>query len=239
MRRRIAAISIVMVVLIAGGVTIAVAGSGNASTSITKARAVAFARAVNLRAADLPRFRNLGLAPEPQPRTNTSDPEFARCVGVKPNRYVASVQSPGFIHGRFRTQAELVTSKVIVLPTVSLAARELTILNSARGRSCFARLLIRPESTSATEAHLSVDRVSWSSPTLPPPAHDFEVRVSGILTRIHTRIRPIHLYIDMLGFINGPAQIYLVDTAWESPARSSTERRLLSLLYTRAEAHKL
>jgi hypothetical protein len=239
MRRRIAAISIVMVVLIAGGVTIAVAGSGNASTSITKAQAVAFARAVNLRAADLPRFRNLDLAPEPQPRTNTSDPEFARCVGVKPNRYVASVQSPGFIHGRFRTQAELVTSKVIVLPTASLAARELTILNSARGRSCFAHLLIQPESASVTESHLRINRVSWSSPTLPPAAHGFKVQAAGTLTGIHTRNRPIHLYIDMLGFINGPAQIYMVATGWESPAQSSTERRLLSLLYSRAEAHKL
>lgn len=238
MRRRIAAISVVLVVLIAGGVTIAVAGSGSVTALITRARAVAFARAVNLRAADLPRFKNLGLAAEPQPRTNTTDPEFARCVDVKPNRYVASAQSPGFIHGRFRTQAELVTSKVIVLPTASLAARELIILNSARGRSCFARL-IQPESTSATESHLRIDRVSWSSPTLPPAAHGFKVRVSGTLTGIHTRNRPIHLYIDMFGFTNGPAQIYLVDTGWESPARSGTEQRLLSLLHSRAEAHKL
>ena len=43
----------------------------------------------------------------------------------------------------------------------------------------------------------------------------------------------------MLGFIKGLAQIYLVDTGWESPVRSSTERRLLSLLYSRAKAHKL
>jgi len=43
----------------------------------------------------------------------------------------------------------------------------------------------------------------------------------------------------MLGFIHGPAQVYLLATGWESPARSSTEHRLLSLLYTRAEAHKL
>jgi len=74
---------------------------------------------------------------------------------------------------------------------------------------------------------------------LSPPAHDFEVRVSGILTRSNTRIRPIHLNIDMLGFIHGPAQVYLLATGWESPARSSTEHRLLSLLYNRAEAHRL
>jgi hypothetical protein len=238
MTRRIAAMSFVVVVLIAGGVTIAMAGSASTSTSITKGQAVAFARAVNLRAADLPRFKNVGLAPEPQPRTNTSDPKFARCAGVRPARYLASVQSPGFIRGSFGTQAELVTSKVIVLPTASLAARELTTLTSARGRSCFARL-IQPESTSATETHLSIDRVSWSSPTLQPPAHHFKVRVEGTLTGINARNRPIDLYIDVLGFINGPAQIYLVASGWGTPARSSTERHLLALLHTRAEAHKL
>ena len=51
---RIAAISLALVALIAGGVTIAVASSGNASTKVTKAQAVADAHAVNLRASDLP-----------------------------------------------------------------------------------------------------------------------------------------------------------------------------------------
>lgn len=54
MRRRIIAISLAVVALIAGGVTIAVASSGNASTKVTKAQAVAYAHAVNLRASDLP-----------------------------------------------------------------------------------------------------------------------------------------------------------------------------------------
>jgi hypothetical protein len=238
MRHRIATMSLVVMVLIAGGVTIAVAGSTRSSASITKPQAVAFARAVNFRSADLPRFRNLGLAPEPQPRTNTSDPEFAKCVGVKPSRYLASVPSAGFASGRFRAQAELVTSKVMVFPTASLAAREVSTLTSARGRSCFARL-IQPESTSATEAHLSIHHISWSFPALPPAAHDFKVRVSGTLTEIHTRNRPTRLYIDLLGFIKGPAQIYLLAMGWESPARSSAEHHLISLLYSRAEAHKL
>jgi hypothetical protein len=77
---RILAMSLILVVLVAGGVTIAVAGFTGSNASLTKALAVAFAGAVNLRAADLPRFKNLGLAPEPQPKTSTSDPEFARCA---------------------------------------------------------------------------------------------------------------------------------------------------------------
>jgi len=51
---RIIAISLAVVALIAGGVTIALAGPGSSSTPITKAQAQAFAQAVNLRASDLP-----------------------------------------------------------------------------------------------------------------------------------------------------------------------------------------
>ena len=230
--------SLILAVLVAGGVTIAVAGSTSSNASLTNAQAAAFAGAVNLRATDLPRFKNLGLAPEPQPKTSTSDPEFARCARVGPTRYLASVQSPGFTRGRVRSHIELVTSKVIVLPTASLAARGLTTLTSTRGRSCFARLLAQPESTNTTKSHLRIDRVSWSSPPLPPAAHGFKVRVTGVLAGIHIRNQPTHIYIDMLGFSNGPAEIYLLDTGWKSPARSSTEHRLLSLLYSRAEAHR-
>lgn len=226
-----------LVALVVGGVTIALAGSGGAAAPVTKP-ALVFARAVNLRAVDLPRWRSLGLAPEPQPVTNTSDPEFARCVGVKPNRHVVTVESSQFYRDSFGARAELVTSKVTVVLTASLAARELATLSSARGRLCFARL-IQPESTGTSGVHLRLGRVSWFPTALPAVAHGFKVRVEGTLTGIKAHNRLTHLYIDVLGFVNGPAQIYLVATGWGSPARTSTERRLLALLYGRAEAHKL
>lgn len=46
--------SLVLVVFIAGGVTIAAAGPGSATSPITRAQADVFAQAVELRASDLP-----------------------------------------------------------------------------------------------------------------------------------------------------------------------------------------
>jgi hypothetical protein len=203
-----------------------------ASAPITKGQAVVFAHAVNLRAADL-RGWSLGSAPEAQPVTHTSDPAFARCVGVRPSRYVTSAQSPGFIRDRFR---EVASSKVIVLPTALLAAGELATLTTARGHSCFARLT-RPETTSGSQ--LSFDRISWLPVGLPPEAHGFKVRIAGEITFTNAASSRIRIYIDLLGFVTGPAEIFLVDSRWGSPVRSSTERRLLLLLYSRARAHNL
>lgn len=51
---RIAVISLTLVALVAGGVNLALARSGRATPTITKAEANAFAHVVNLKASDLP-----------------------------------------------------------------------------------------------------------------------------------------------------------------------------------------
>ena len=50
---------------------------------------------------------------------------------------------------------------------------------------------------------------------------------------------PSRYYEDFLGFAVGPAVIVLSDTSSPRPFPAATERRLLSLLYSRAKAHKL
>src|SRR5271156_5601684 len=57
--RWIAAVSLVLLALTAGVVTVALAGSGSATTPITQAQADAFAQAVELRAGDLPGAKSL------------------------------------------------------------------------------------------------------------------------------------------------------------------------------------
>jgi hypothetical protein len=48
-----------------------------------------------------------------------------------------------------------------------------------------------------------------------------------------------HLYADVLGFVYGPAEVSLIATGIARPVPSELEQRLLSLLYSRAKAHKL
>ena len=91
----------------------------------------------------------------------------------------------------------------------------------------------------ASGPHLSLDRISWLPVVLPSEAHGFKVRIAGALSFANAGSKRTRLYIDLLGFVSGPAQIYLVASGWGAPVRSNTERHLLSLLVTRAKAHKL
>ena len=48
-----------------------------------------------------------------------------------------------------------------------------------------------------------------------------------------------HVYVDEFGFVAGPSEIRLNATGTPQPMATATERRLLALLYGRAQAHKL
>lgn len=49
----------------------------------------------------------------------------------------------------------------------------------------------------------------------------------------------VPVYRDMLGFLDGPAEVVLIATGFSHPVASATEKRLISLLYQRATAHRL
>jgi hypothetical protein len=164
-----------------------------------------------------------------------SDPEFARCASrTGPIRYVGQVESPQFERGKIGARAELVSSKIVVAPTAADAAREIAAVNTARGHSCFARLLRAGNEAGA--AHLRIQRLSWSRPSAVPGS--FKVRMSGTVTGLSSH-GPLSIYFDALGFAHGTATVFLTAQGWELPPRPSTERRLLALLYSRAEAHKV
>lgn len=224
-----------MAVLVAGCGSSGHTFSGSTRTPITTPQAVAFAHAVNLTARDLPGWSSLPTAPEPEPATNMSDPEFARCAsGAGPIRYVGRVESPQFARGKMGAHAELVTSKVVVAPMASEAARELRAINTARGHSCFARL-VKP-ANEAGAAHLRLQGLSWSRPSTVPGG--FKVRMTGTVTGLGAH-RPFSIYFDVLGFAHGAAVVFLFAEGWEDPPRPSTEQRPFSLLYGRAEARKV
>jgi hypothetical protein len=193
-----------------------------------------YARAVNLVASDVPGWKNLGLAPEPEPATNTSDPQFARCTGGKPIRYVAQVESPQFVLGTIRARAEQVASEITVAPTSSLAARDMAVLRTARGRACFKRLI--QAEPSGGKVRVRLDRVSWS-PVRLPVANRFDVRIAW--TAFGLRRSPLRFYIDMLGFAYGPAQVFLIAQGSGLPVPATTADRLVTVLYSRASAHRL
>jgi hypothetical protein len=124
------------------------------------------------------------------------------------------------------------------MPSAALAARNNAVARSARGRACLARAL--PEQSTGP---LRYGPVSVSSlPNLLPGADgSFGLRLTTTVIgrnfrggKIRTRV-----YIDVFGFVSGPAEISLTAFGVSRPVPSATEQHLLPLLFSRAREHKL
>ncbi len=239
MRHRIADISVVLVILIAGGVTIAVAGSGSASTKVTKAQAVAFAQAVNLRASDLPGAKTFPMGELSGHPIGASREEQLLCSQSKvPSRRVGGAASALSGAGY-----PFVASVVLVMRSEAFAKAEVVALSTGRGHACLARQLGRVESVEGerkvTSFAAKVTFVPVAKALGPgaialhvlaelPPAHEKDERQS----------KATFTHVDAAIFRVGPAEIFFL-TFGVRPFPPATEDRLLTLLHSRAEAHKL
>jgi hypothetical protein len=212
----------------------ACAATSVAATPVTHAQAIAFARAVNLRAADMPGWR-VAPGPEPQPATDSPPTVLGRCSRTRRFRYIASLPSTTFLQGDAKAGAQVV-STVGVAPSASLAAGEFAAVASARVRSCVERVSRAPRSE---DLKVSSKRFAWSSLPLPAAAHGFKLRVTGRLGQSEAGARGTRAYFDLLAFARGPAQVYLFAVFWGSLPQSTTERNLISLLHSRATAQRL
>jgi hypothetical protein len=212
-----------------------------ASGSITKAQATAYAREVNLSSTDLPVAK--ATSPEHEGSAESqAGVEFARCAAaVNPSRRVASIKSVALAIGSTREPAQ-VRSSVEVLPTAVLAAQNYAAIHSARGRACLARRLpLVLGSTAKRRFHFGPVTVTFPPSLLPTGQQSFGVHLST--TVIGKSIRGTEIrtpfYADLFALLAGPTEINLSAFGFYHPVSTATERRLLSLLYSRAEAHKL
>jgi hypothetical protein len=258
MRHRIAAISVVLVVLIASGVTIALAGSGRASTSITKAQAVAYAHAVNLRAGDVPGLVPTAKGGAVEGPLGTLGVECD--VAVRAGK-VVGIGSQGFERLQESTRfsksylpLEAVSSAVFVMRTPALASREIAVVRDASDNptvvTCLKHHLENTQLEATDEggkkiggptgkpALSQVEVTALRSPLQAIRAYGLQIRADFEIT-VPSAKGLSHLYDDFLGFAIGPAVIMLDTTGDPHLSPAATEQRLLSLLHSRAEANKL
>jgi hypothetical protein len=214
----------------------AISMPSSSGTAVTKVRAIAFARAVNLRAADVP--ESVRLTPEgaTEPPTPASI-EFARCVGATDTQHpVVDINSSTFASSSTRESAR-VKSSVLVMPNAMMTARNSSAVRSAHGRACAARI-IRQALPVTRYGSVSV---SFPSNVTSGVSGGFEVRVATIVRRRPPQGRPIRIpvYTDEFGFNSGPAEVYLTVTGFLLPVSATIETRLLLLLRERSERYKL
>jgi hypothetical protein len=209
----------------------------------THAQALAFAHAVNLTPADVP-----GFTPTPREHTTESaterrlEQELRRCGGAQgspiqgPPSTVVEAGSPDYDLKRGIIKLT-VSSEVSVAHSSAQAAATLSAVRSAHVRACvshYVEQLLKSQHLGGA-TFLGVTIVSGTPPA-PGTTGGYGWRVTATLA-----YRGIHIsfYLDILGFVDGPAQVSLFSSSVLRPFPAAAQEHLFTLLLTRARARSL
>lgn len=210
-----------------------------ASGPITKAQAVAYAHAVNLRAGDLPGFTSSRSETE-APKPGQLALEEIRCSGgVSPARRIAKMESTEFSSGRV-FYGKVMKSTVEVWPTPAVVASSNVLSHKSRARACFVRFLKALHERTNQERKGRMQIGPFTIATVPNPLPGVS---DSFLTAINeTRLLRsgairAHIYRDIFGFTTGPAEIELEAIGIGRPVPTSAEAQALQLLLDRAMAN--
>jgi hypothetical protein len=242
----------ILVLLASAGASLTTAGLASAGASPSaasalanapsKSQAQAFARAVNLRATDVPGFK---VSAEHGHEHETAaekqlERELLGCIGAGGgaghSSQLAEVSSKEF-EREDKNGAQSVQSGVTVEPTAALAVKELAEVRSERGRDCFSHylsLLFKGKKFSG--ASIGPVSISSGSPSAPGTSGSFGWRISTTIT-VHRVAVPF--YMDILGFVYGPTEVSLLSFGLPEPFPAATEQHLFSLLLQRAKANSI
>lgn len=212
-------------------------GASNTHPLGVSAQAVALASAINLRQADVP-----GLAGQFERDREAPSAPLGNCDE-------ASARGPvGFLSQRFGRggttvlPTEGVSSGVYLMASEAQAVREFDALDSARARACIRRDLqaatIKTE-RGGTEPFATREEVHSLAPLLRPlPVHGIR-RIERAAIPVPGAHGRSPVYLDQSGFTVGRVLVTLLAVGSPGSFPWATERRLLALLHSRAEAHKL
>ncbi len=219
-----------------GGTGGAGAPGASHAEGLARAQAQRFATAVNLRASDVPGFRS---APKDEQHTageQRIERELLSCVGsAGAGRGLAASGS-----GTFQRQASIVSqslsSEVSVAQTPALAARQLAAFRSGRLRKCLSHYVSGLLGSQRYHgAKISPVTTKQGSPPAAGATGSFGLRFTATLTLRSIRIP---LYIDILGFVDGSAEVSMFATGIPEPVPARIEEHLFTLLLGRAKTHK-
>lgn len=220
--------------------------------AIEKVGAADYAREVNLRASDVPYFEQSDDEEEEDPEVETRrETGLERCLGVEfdSDEDLASVDSPTF-ESQLAGGLIEVSSTVSVGPDEDEVARELALLRSRLAERClrryFLELLEEEETPSAEASGSELKRIPFPDPEIDDAfAYRFGTTVTVHPdTSAPVAYRPaatppsrsVDIYIDLVGFVVGPASVTLTAVGAPTPVSRTLERNLLALLHERATA---
>ena len=243
------------VALVPGLVAVFVIGCGASSVGTIKLggsgsqpRVVAYASAINLRPSDVPGLVGSTVALHRETKYGPYGRLGERCAGgVDAPGGVFGVLSQRFVRSREHRSSFLpiasVSSAVYVFRSDATASHEVSVLASARARSCLKRdnfeqpVAQRPKSEPLF-TDVVIAPMSLSAGSVLAHGHRVTATAAPFLEVPRAGARP-NYYEDFLAFSVGQAVITLHATGSTLPFPAATEQRLLSLLYARATEHAL
>jgi hypothetical protein len=248
-RLRLTALALVPVALMACGVAIALAQSSG-SAPIDEEAALAFIRAVNLQAGDLPRFAPFGGEAGSPPEAAEIQKSALRCGHRGSPRGRAIDGAASLLVDRSQ---EAVGSAVVVMPSEALAKAEIATLASRSGRRCLSHALRLSGPGGSGLYAIKITLVPVSN-TLGQEAVDVHLLSTLQRSRVRRAARLRRRFGKHRVFPSPAKLVYSIGTIFRVGAAdivlyslstrrrfpgAATERRVLSLLYHRAEAQKL
>jgi hypothetical protein len=225
-------------------------GCGDAQQGpATKAEAVAFARAVNLRSGDAQ-----GMTGRPVTNRERSEPPWGerveRCsarsgrtgefVAIHSPRFRSTVHQSGssLEHGitlRLPPHITAVSSAVYVTRSATFARQDFQAAARALRSRCLARSFAQRVRSPLRQEQATITTLPSPAPGIPA----YGLRLASVEREspggvLQSGPREIRGYTDTFGFVAGPAEVLLTAVGIDKPVATSTEHRLLSLLYERA-----
>jgi hypothetical protein len=213
---------------------------------LARAQAVAFARAVNLQPADVPGFvaTSKNEHEHETPAKKRLERELTHCTGgaLEAHNGLAEASSKDFKleHGILRFS---VNSEVSVVRTQAIAARELAAIRGSHVRAClshYLKLLFQNEllEEEKSRAIFNPNSISLSiahgTPPAPGATGSFGWRITATITVRNVKLR---FYIDILGFVDGRAEVSLFSSGALRPFPAAIQEHLYWLLLKRAKIH--
>jgi len=211
----------------------------------TRAQALAFAGAVDLTAADVPGFTPSSHQHSSSPGERRAEQQLRSCLGTSGADAVggasrastlAQASSPDFQLRRGIIELS-VGSEVTVSHSSSEATAALAAIRSPRVRRCLSAYVHTLLSSQHYGYGARVSEVTLDSGTPPAPGTSggfgWQVRATLALRGLD-----LPFYIDILGFVYGPAQVTLTSTGDVRAFPAAAQEQLFHTLLARARAHK-
>lgn len=203
----------------------------------SRQRATAFAHAVNLTAADVPGFTSSEKHSSSSRGEKQLEHQMLRCAGVGASDKPVFEQSSHNFRLKHQIIDLSVSSEVAVESSAARAQKGLSAIRSPHVRGCFSRYLQQIFSRQkVTGAIPGPVKIQAGTPPAPGMSGSFGWRVTA--TFIVRGIK-VPIYLDFLGFVDGPSQVTLLSSGLLQPFPASAQQHLFSLLLSRARSHKL